>query len=198
MTSPHGGSVSRSWESRCIRQVSPCHPFRLSAPLRLNGEINAWYFGEQNEKYILQFRFDPQYPISSPAVQFVVEDGREAPIHPVRIHIPKPAPGRLVELTCALCSMYTRMDMYGQKILVTSFYLTSNPIGFFVLDLCLDSGERVVTRPQRNCGLCHPPEHVSLLQGRRLSHVHACQSLLVISPLSLVLHRLQTPQKKER
>ncbi|KAJ8703267.1 hypothetical protein PTI98_001904 [Pleurotus ostreatus] len=36
----------------------------------------------KGEKHLLQFRFDPSYPISSPAVQFVVEDGREAPIHP--------------------------------------------------------------------------------------------------------------------
>ncbi|KAF8912895.1 ubiquitin-conjugating enzyme E2 [Gymnopilus junonius] len=36
----------------------------------------------QGEVYTLQFRFDPQYPISSPAVQFVVADGKQAPIHP--------------------------------------------------------------------------------------------------------------------
>lgn len=50
----------------------------------------TWWFsievmGEslyQNEKYTLQFRFDSQYPISSPAVQFVVGDGMEAPVHP--------------------------------------------------------------------------------------------------------------------
>ncbi|KAF4623215.1 hypothetical protein D9613_002011 [Agrocybe pediades] len=36
----------------------------------------------QNEKYTLQFRFDSHYPISSPAVQFVVTEGREAPMHP--------------------------------------------------------------------------------------------------------------------
>lgn len=33
---------------------------------------------------MLQFRFDANYPISSPAVQFVVEEGRHAaPVHPV-------------------------------------------------------------------------------------------------------------------
>nr|AFC88892.1 ubiquitin conjugating enzyme [Cyclocybe aegerita] len=36
----------------------------------------------QGEAYTLQFRFDAQYPISSPAVQFVVTDGKEAPVHP--------------------------------------------------------------------------------------------------------------------
>jgi len=36
----------------------------------------------QNEKHVLKFRFDSQYPISSPAVQFLVGDGRETPIHP--------------------------------------------------------------------------------------------------------------------
>jgi ubiquitin-conjugating enzyme E2 W len=37
----------------------------------------------QGEVYTLQFRFDSSYPISSPAVQFVVTDGKEAPVHPV-------------------------------------------------------------------------------------------------------------------
>ncbi|KAF9056408.1 ubiquitin conjugating enzyme [Panaeolus papilionaceus] len=53
-------------------------------------DFSKWLFtievmGEslyQNEKYVLQFRFDAQYPISSPAVQFVVGEGKEAPIHP--------------------------------------------------------------------------------------------------------------------
>ncbi|PPQ98904.1 hypothetical protein CVT24_003535 [Panaeolus cyanescens] len=53
-------------------------------------DFSKWLFtiqvmGEslyQNEKYVLQFRFDSQYPISSPAVQFVVGEGKEAPIHP--------------------------------------------------------------------------------------------------------------------
>ncbi|KAF9015399.1 ubiquitin-conjugating enzyme/RWD-like protein [Cyathus striatus] len=53
-------------------------------------DFATWWFtievmGEslyQGEVYTLQFRFEPEYPISSPAVQFVVTDGREAPIHP--------------------------------------------------------------------------------------------------------------------
>ncbi|KAJ3541273.1 hypothetical protein NMY22_g3952 [Coprinellus aureogranulatus] len=53
-------------------------------------DFATWWFsievmGEslyKDEKYTLQFRFDSQYPISSPAVQFVVGEGREAPIHP--------------------------------------------------------------------------------------------------------------------
>lgn len=53
-------------------------------------DFATWWFsievmGEslyQNEAYTLQFRFDSQYPISSPAVQFVVTDGKQAPIHP--------------------------------------------------------------------------------------------------------------------
>ncbi|KAE9409386.1 UBC-like protein [Gymnopus androsaceus JB14] len=53
-------------------------------------DFSTWWFtievmGESlypNEKFTLQFRFDQQYPISSPAVQFVVTDGREAPVHP--------------------------------------------------------------------------------------------------------------------
>ncbi|KAG7090726.1 hypothetical protein E1B28_009818 [Marasmius oreades] len=36
----------------------------------------------QNEKFTLQFRFDQQYPISSPAVQFVQTEGRQIPVHP--------------------------------------------------------------------------------------------------------------------
>ncbi|KAK2459727.1 hypothetical protein APHAL10511_008261 [Amanita phalloides] len=36
----------------------------------------------RTEVFTLQFRFDSSYPISSPAVQFVVIDGKEAPVHP--------------------------------------------------------------------------------------------------------------------
>ncbi|KAK7468500.1 hypothetical protein VKT23_003006 [Stygiomarasmius scandens] len=53
-------------------------------------DFTCWWFtievmGEslyQGEKFTLQFRFDSGYPISSPAVQFVVTDGKQAPIHP--------------------------------------------------------------------------------------------------------------------
>jgi len=31
------------------------------------------------------FRFDNTYPISAPAVQFVVDETHKAPIHPVRV-----------------------------------------------------------------------------------------------------------------
>jgi len=31
---------------------------------------------------MLKFRFEPQYPIASPAVQFVVDDQYKAPLHP--------------------------------------------------------------------------------------------------------------------
>ncbi|TDL28953.1 UBC-like protein [Rickenella mellea] len=36
----------------------------------------------KDEKFALKFRFDPQYPISSPAVQFVVDEKYQAPLHP--------------------------------------------------------------------------------------------------------------------
>ncbi|GLB36583.1 putative ubiquitin-conjugating enzyme family protein [Lyophyllum shimeji] len=53
-------------------------------------DFSTWLFtievmGEslyQGEKYTLQFRFDSSYPISSPAVQFVVGDGHTSPVHP--------------------------------------------------------------------------------------------------------------------
>lgn len=44
----------------------------------------AVYRQAKSEVYTLQFRFDAQYPISAPAVTFVVTDGRQSPIHPVR------------------------------------------------------------------------------------------------------------------
>jgi hypothetical protein len=31
------------------------------------------------------FRFDNTYPITAPAVQFVVDDTHKAPVHPVRV-----------------------------------------------------------------------------------------------------------------
>ncbi|THH21016.1 hypothetical protein EW146_g485 [Bondarzewia mesenterica] len=36
----------------------------------------------EGEKFALKFRFDTQYPISSPAVQFVVNDEYKPPVHP--------------------------------------------------------------------------------------------------------------------
>ncbi|KAF7319736.1 UBIQUITIN-CONJUGAT-2 domain-containing protein [Mycena kentingensis (nom. inval.)] len=50
-------------------------------------DFETWWFtievmGESSEVYTLQFRFEPNYPIASPAVTFVVTDGREAPLHP--------------------------------------------------------------------------------------------------------------------
>jgi len=53
-------------------------------------DFETWLFsievkGEslyQDEVFTLKFRFDAQYPISSPAVQFVVEPQKQAPIHP--------------------------------------------------------------------------------------------------------------------
>jgi len=53
-------------------------------------DFSTWLFsievmGEslyKEEKHTLMFRFEPQYPISSPAVQFVVGNGMSAPIHP--------------------------------------------------------------------------------------------------------------------
>ncbi|KAF9535780.1 ubiquitin-conjugating enzyme/RWD-like protein [Crepidotus variabilis] len=53
-------------------------------------DFQTWFFtlevmGDslyQGEAYTLMFRFEPQYPISSPAVQFVVSHDKQAPIHP--------------------------------------------------------------------------------------------------------------------
>lgn len=39
----------------------------------------------QGEVFKLMFRFDPSYPISAPAVQFVVNQESTAPVHPVCI-----------------------------------------------------------------------------------------------------------------
>ncbi|KAL1747330.1 ubiquitin-conjugating enzyme/RWD-like protein [Schizophyllum fasciatum] len=36
----------------------------------------------KDQSFLLQFRFDSQYPISAPAVQFVVDNTRKAPVHP--------------------------------------------------------------------------------------------------------------------
>ncbi|KLO11300.1 UBC-like protein [Schizopora paradoxa] len=36
----------------------------------------------KGESFLLKFTFDPGYPISAPAVQFVVDSEHEAPLHP--------------------------------------------------------------------------------------------------------------------
>lgn len=41
---------------------------------------------QQGELFKLMFRFDASYPISAPAVQFVVDHTTQAPIHPVSVH----------------------------------------------------------------------------------------------------------------
>lgn len=38
----------------------------------------------QDEKFALRFIFDNSYPITPPAVMFVVDDEYQAPVHPVR------------------------------------------------------------------------------------------------------------------
>ncbi|PBK70362.1 UBC-like protein [Armillaria solidipes] len=58
-------------------------------------DFAAWQFtievmGEslyQGEVFTLLFRFDKHYPISSPAVQFVVADGKTSPVHPCSAQI---------------------------------------------------------------------------------------------------------------
>ncbi|KAG9314745.1 UBC-like protein [Chiua virens] len=63
----------------------PCGIKLLSAE-----DFETWFFsievlGEslyQGEVFKLMFRFDANYPISSPAVQFVIDTDHQAPIHP--------------------------------------------------------------------------------------------------------------------
>ncbi|KAI0762388.1 UBC-like protein [Fomes fomentarius] len=53
-------------------------------------DFSTWYLSVEilgntvyeGEKFALKFRFDPSYPISAPAVQFVVDDTYAAPMHP--------------------------------------------------------------------------------------------------------------------
>ncbi|KAI0932826.1 hypothetical protein AcW1_000160 [Taiwanofungus camphoratus] len=53
-------------------------------------DFQTWYLSIEvlgdtiyaGEVFALMFRFDNQYPISSPAVQFVVDDKYQAPVHP--------------------------------------------------------------------------------------------------------------------
>ncbi|KAF9234950.1 ubiquitin-conjugating enzyme/RWD-like protein [Melanogaster broomeanus] len=62
----------------------------LGIKLKRADDFETWIFsievlGEslyQGEVFTLMFRFDANYPISSPAVQFVVDQNTQAPIHP--------------------------------------------------------------------------------------------------------------------
>lgn len=54
---------------------------RIALRERRNFTHRLW----QGEKFLLMFRFEDDYPISSPAVQFVVNQEYQAPIHPVRL-----------------------------------------------------------------------------------------------------------------
>ena len=57
------------------------------------------------------FRFDNTYPISAPAVQFVVDDTHKAPVHPVRV-LPNLALFADPNQNAWNESTYTRMDMW--------------------------------------------------------------------------------------
>ncbi|KAH0838675.1 hypothetical protein J3R83DRAFT_7002 [Lanmaoa asiatica] len=46
-------------------------------------DFETWHFSIEGEVFKLMFRFDANYPISSPAVQFVVDQNHQAPIHPI-------------------------------------------------------------------------------------------------------------------
>ncbi|THH09427.1 hypothetical protein EW145_g2039 [Phellinidium pouzarii] len=53
-------------------------------------DFETWYLSLQvlgesvfaDETFLLKFRFDNQYPISSPSVTFVVDEHFQAPLHP--------------------------------------------------------------------------------------------------------------------
>ena len=57
----------------------PRHPYSLRHTHSPDAHVRT-----QGEKFALKFRFDAHYPISAPAVQFVVDGTYEAPVHPVR------------------------------------------------------------------------------------------------------------------
>ncbi|KAJ3482989.1 hypothetical protein NLI96_g6601 [Meripilus lineatus] len=69
---------------------------------------------QQGEVFALKFRFEPGYPISAPAVQFVVDQQYKAPLHPVSTpQTPLDFPHILTSLT--RISMSTPMAMYAPR-----------------------------------------------------------------------------------
>nr|GAT46027.1 predicted protein [Mycena chlorophos] len=77
---------------RLQKELSEIHSEGTPVGIKLlkADDFETWWFsievmGEslyKSEVYTLQFRFEPTYPIASPAVTFVVTEGREAPMHP--------------------------------------------------------------------------------------------------------------------
>jgi ubiquitin-protein ligase len=59
--------------------------------------------------FALRFQFDTSYPITPPAVTFVVDEHYKAPVHPVRF----PVAVRVLKLKKLCNSMYTLMDTYA-------------------------------------------------------------------------------------
>ena len=114
------------------------------------------------------FRFDNTYPISAPAVQFVVDDTHKAPVHPVRVldraalftdpnQVPVPI-ARILEWPC-------------------EFMVYASPPGIAQLgriDLCVYFGERGLV-PCLDChrDLYNNPKHARLLQGWNLYYREA-------------------------
>ncbi|KAF9229762.1 UBC-like protein [Gyrodon lividus] len=77
---------------RLRKELNEIHAEGCPCGIKLLNADNfeTWFFsievlGEslyQGEVFKLMFRFDANYPISSPAVQFVVDQNTQAPIHP--------------------------------------------------------------------------------------------------------------------
>ena len=118
---------------------------------RLNAEHHY-----QDQSFLLQFRFDSQYPISAPAVQFVVDNTRKAPVHPV---CATTLPSLSAKLTRCIAHLQQRSCTCSR--LTSTRSMAHQPLS----DLCLDIGQRVVARAERYGSLCDHAEHAGILQG---------------------------------
>ena len=109
---------------------------------------------------MLKFRFEPQYPISSPAVQFVVDAQRQSPVHPVcRFHCPHPGilslPLTLVSPQHVYSNGHVRLARSDLREVQTNV----------LSDLRFYPWKRVVSCAQRHRRLRDAAEHASFLQG---------------------------------
>jgi hypothetical protein len=112
----------------------------------------------QGEAYTLMFRFPSMYPIESPAVQFLVDQTRQSPVHPVR-NIPDMVLWNLTH--CIDQHVYSN----GHVRLLCSWLIMPVPHFMGNTDMRLHPWIRLVSGIGRCFCVCYVAEYAGFVQG---------------------------------
>src|SRR5882762_8188824 len=106
------------------------------------------------------FRFPSMYPIESPAVQFVVDQTHQSPVHPV-----SPPLSRSMKGNSSTNHQHVYSNGHVRMICVTRPSLF---IGEYA-DMCLHPWNRLVPCFECCICMCYTAEYASVMQGRLLT-----------------------------